>query len=114
MSTPISAGTLLDVPDEIEKSLLPVTSRIWSELMALSDTEEKLYWWEVLWDERTEAAANWRKWNPDDTLLLDPPFEIRKKDYDPLLLIHSDYIELENWLLKNPPAQLRNRDPRLV
>ncbi|HCV85721.1 MAG TPA: hypothetical protein DGB85_03905 [Deltaproteobacteria bacterium] len=24
------------------------------------------------------------------------------KDYRPLLLIPSDYIELENWLLKNP------------
>ena len=110
ISTPISTGTLLDVPDEIENHLYPLPSRIWSELMALSDAEEKLYWWEVLWDERTEAAANWRKWNPDDTLLLDPPFEIRKKDYDPLLLIHSDYIELENWLLKHPSPQGRNRD----
>ena len=110
-SIPISTGTLIDVPEEIESHFYQVPSRIWSELMALPEAEEKLYWWEVLWDERTEVAANWRKWNVEDILLLDSPFEIHTKEYYPLLLVPSDYIELENWLLKNPPAQLRNRDP---
>jgi len=110
-STPISIGTLIDVPEEIESHFYQVPSRIWSELMTLSDAEEKFYWREVLWDERTEAGANWRKWNVEDILLLDPTFEIHTKEYHPLLLIHSDYIELENWLLKNPPTKLRDRDP---
>ena len=110
-STPISTGTLIDVPEEIESHFYQVPSRIWSELIALSETEEQLYWREVLWDEKTEAASNWRKWNQEDTLLLDPPFEIRAKDYHPLLLVPRDYIELENWLLKNPPTKLRDRDP---
>ena len=109
-STPISTGTLIDVPEEIESHFYQVPSRIWSELIALSETEEQLYWREVLWDEKTEAAANWRKWNQGDTLLLDPPFEIRAKDYRPLLITASDYIELENWLLKNPLPKKRKRD----
>ena len=99
------------IPEEIESHFYQVPSRIWSELIALSETEEQLYWREVLWDEKTEAASNWRKWNQEDTLLLDPPFEIRAKDYHPLLLVPRDYIELENWLLKNPPTKLRDRDP---
>jgi len=109
-STPISTGTLIDVPEEIESHFYQVPSRIWSELMTLSDAEEKFYWREVLWDERTEAGANWRKWNVEDILLLDPTFEIHTKEYHPLLLIHSDYIELENWLLKNPLPRVRDRD----
>ncbi len=32
------------------------------------------------------------------------------KDYRPLLLIPSDYIELENWLLKNPLTKKRKRE----
>jgi hypothetical protein len=110
-STLISTGTLSDVPEEIESHFYQVPSRIWSELMALPEAEEKLHWREVIWDERTEAAANWRKWNPDNTLLLDPPIVIQLKDYHPLFLMHSDYVELENWLLKNPPTKLRDRDP---
>lgn len=109
-STPISTGTLIDVPEEIESHFYPLPSRIWSELMALPEAEEKLHWWEVLWDERTEVAANWRKWNVEDILLLDPPFAIRVKDYHPLFLVPRDYIELENWLLKNPLPKKRERD----
>ena len=109
-STPISTGTLIDVPEEIESHFYQVPSRIWSELMALPEAEEKLHWREVIWDERTEAAANWRKWNVEDVLLLDPPFAIHAKEYHPLLLVPRDYIELENWLLKNPLPKKRERD----
>ena len=109
-STPVSLGTIFDNPLVIEDHFYQVSGRIWSELMVSQEAGKELYWREVLWDEITRSAQNWVRWSDGEFLLLEPPFKISPMNYHPLYLEQKDYLSLENWLLKNPPAQVRRRN----
>ena len=109
-SQPISVGTLADVPEEIDNYFFKVPKRLWVELQLLPKSAKILYWEEVEWDERTRSACNWQKWNNIGVCLVAPTFQINCRNYQPIWLSAISYLELEIWLLKNPPAQVRRRN----
>ena len=109
-SQPISVGTLADVPEEIDNYFFKAPKRLWVELQLLPESAKILYWEEVEWDERTRSACNWQKWNNIGVCLVAPTFQINCLNYQPIWLSAINYLELENWLLKNPPAQVRRRN----